>query len=123
MKKIILYTIITSFAFIIINCSSKKKVTETSAVLETPQAPKKMQGFKETVLVVIKNSCSPCHIAGKGNKEAYDVLSNTKNRIDEIIKRVELMPDQRGFMPKNGTKLTSEAVAVLKQWKADGFPE
>jgi hypothetical protein len=70
-------------------------------------------------------NCSPCHIPAKGgNKKPYDNFANVKTDIDEIIRRIELEPSARGFMPfRKNAKLSDSTIAVFKQWKADGLLE
>jgi hypothetical protein len=44
--------------------------------------------------------------------------------IDEIIRRIELNPTDKGFMPfKKTAKLNDSTINVFKKWKADGMLE
>ena len=74
---------------------------------------------------VISDKCAPCHIPSKGgNKKAYDNYANVKADIDEIIRRIELNPGEKGFMPfKRVTKLAADTIAVFKKFKDDGALE
>ena len=41
-----------------------------------------------------------------------------------MIRRIELNPTDKGFMPFRKTeKLSDSTIAVFKQWKADGMLE
>jgi hypothetical protein len=70
------------------------------------------------------SKCAPCHIPPGGNKTPFNTYASVKANIDEIIKRIELNPTDRGFMPfKKTEKLDSATINVFKQWKADGMIE
>jgi len=81
--------------------------------------------YTSAVASVISDKCAPCHIPSKGgNKKAYDNYANVKADIDEIIRRVELNPGEKGFMPfRRATKLSADTIAVFKQFKDDGALE
>ena len=81
--------------------------------------------YENSLQTLIVGNCSPCHVPQKGGqKKSYDNYTNVKADIDEIIRRIELNPGERGFMPfKKTEKLGDSTVAVFKQWKADGMLE
>ena len=114
MKKIVFMGIITVAVFIFSNCSSAKKATT--------DAPKLT--YDADLKTVIMNNCTPCHIPSKGgNKKPFDVYANVKTDIDEMIRRIELNPTDKGFMPFKKTKLNDSTIAVFKKWRADGLIE
>lgn len=117
MKKLFLLLTLAGAVFVLANCGSSKKAAAT-----TPPPPPKMTyaGHMETLVMA---NCSPCHIPAKGgNKKAYDNYESVKGDIDEIIRRIELNPGERGFMPfKKQAKLSDSTIAVFKQWKSDGM--
>ncbi|MBC7946649.1 MAG: cytochrome c [Chitinophagaceae bacterium] len=115
MKNTLTVISIMTFAFLLYNCTGTKKATAAAPVLST---------WNSNVQTVIMANCSPCHIPVKGgNKKAYDNYANTKSDIDEIIRRIELNPTDRGFMPFKHPKLSDSTIAVFKQWKTDGLIE
>ena len=81
--------------------------------------------YTNNIQTLIVGNCSPCHIPEKGGrKKAYDNYANVKTDIDEIVRRMELNPNEKGFMPfKKETKLSDSTIAAFKQWKADGLME
>lgn len=115
MKKYCVLSGIAIAALVFANCNSARKATA---------APPKLT-YATNVSTIMMNYCSPCHIPAKGgNKKPYDNFANVKTDIDEIIRRVELNPTERGFMPfKKPAKLSDSTIAALKQWKADGLRE
>lgn len=117
-KWIILSTLVITIV-IFAACSFPKEIAKTAD--ET-------LGYKTTYVYNVEKiftfNCSPCHIPAKGgNKKPYDTYARVKADIDEIIRRVELAPSIRGFMPMHGSKLSSEDIGALKKWKADGLKE
>jgi mono/diheme cytochrome c family protein len=115
MKKYFVFASISVIALIFANCSSSKKVAKVVPKLN----------YETNMQAVVVANCSPCHIPAKGgNKRPYDNFANVKADIDEIIRRIELEPTARGFMPfKKNAKLSDSTIAVFKQWKADGLLE
>lgn len=96
-------------------CSSSKKAAK--------KVPKST--FATNLSPVIAANCSPCHIPAKGgNKKPYDNYANVQKDIDEMIRRIQLNPTDRGFMPfRKSAKLNDSTIAVFKKWKEDGMLE
>jgi hypothetical protein len=122
MKKIYVFAGMAVLALGLTYCSSSKKAAKKAA--ETAAAIPKTT-YTSAVSTVIAGNCSPCHIPSKGgNKKAYDNYANVKADIDDIIRRVELNPTDRGFMPfKKTEKLPADVIAVFKKFKEDGSLE
>jgi mono/diheme cytochrome c family protein len=116
MKKYFVLAVVCVTALIFANCGSSKKAT----AIVVPKL-----SYETNMQAVVVANCSPCHIPAKGgNKRSYDNFANVKADIDEIIRRIELEPSVRGFMPfKKNAKLSDSTIAVFKQWKADGLLE
>lgn len=80
--------------------------------------------YESDLSVVIMNNCSPCHIPSKGgNKKPYDNYANVRDDIDQMIRRINLTPGVRDFMPFKRAKLNDSTIAVFTKWKADGMLE
>lgn len=96
-------------------CSSSKKAANAVPKLT----------FATNLKTVIETNCTPCHIPSKGgNKKPFDVYANVQTDIDEMIRRIDLNPTDKGFMPfKKKEKLSDSTIAIFKQWKADGLLE
>lgn len=101
---------------IAVSCSQKNlpQKTESKTVPAT--------SYSGPVKELIMAKCSPCHVAG-GNKTPLDNYENTKRLADDIIRRVELNPGERGFMPMRKDKLGAAEIALLKKWKEEGLAE
>jgi uncharacterized membrane protein len=117
MKKFPVIASMIALAVVFYNCHSTKKAT--SSVPKVAAST-----YEVNVKSVIVANCSPCHIEGKGNKKPYDNFANVKADIDDIIRRIQLNPTDRGFMPfKKAAKLDDATIAVFTKWKADGTVE
>jgi len=122
MKKIYVFAGMAVLALGLTYCSSSKKAARKAA--ETAAAVPKTT-YTANVSTVIAGNCAPCHIPSKGgNKKPYDNYANVKADIDDIIRRIELNPTDRGFMPfKKTEKLPADVIAVFKKFKEDGALE
>ena len=113
MKKLLLVGSIVTLIFIFSNCSATKKATVAPA-----------STYETHIQTLVMNNCSTCHIPSKGgNKKAFDNYTNVKSDIDEIIRRIELNPGEKGYMPFKRAKLSDSTIHVFKQWKSDGMLE
>jgi hypothetical protein len=114
MKKLALLFVTAFTVFVLSNCESAKKTTATVPKLT----------YEANLQPVITTYCTPCHIPSRGgNKKPYDNYANVKTDIDEIIRRIELNPADKGFMPFKKPKLNDSTINVFKQWRADGALE
>ena len=117
MKKYLTLTALIIVALVLSYCGPSKKAMASAA-------PPKMS-FESNLKPVIEAQCSPCHIPSKGgNKLALDNFHNVHNNIDDIVRRIELNPGDKGFMPfRKAAKLSDSTIALFKQWKTDGMME
>ena len=115
MRKYTVVSLLVIVSIVFSYCSSSKKAAKETAKLS----------FENSVHSTIVGYCSPCHIPEKGGKKkAYDNYANVKADIDEIIRRLELNPSEKGFMPfKKTEKLSDSTIAIFKKWKEDGMLE
>ena len=115
MNKYFALAVIVAAIFLFSNCSSSKK----AMALAVPKL-----NYETNLQAIVISNCSPCHIPAKGgNKKPYDNFASVKTDIDEIIRRIELAPTERGFMPFKHDKLNDSTIAVFKQWRIDGLLE
>ncbi len=116
MKKFYVFAAIAILSIALTYCSSAKKAAKAAAASKAT--------YTSTMAPVVAASCAPCHIAGKGNKKPYDNYANVKTDIDEIIRRIDLNPGDKGFMPfRRATKLSADTIAMFKKFKEDGLLE
>lgn len=120
MKKIYVTLFVAAAAIAFTYCSS----TKTAATAESkPVAPKKIV-YQDNVAAIMETQCAPCHFPAKGgNKKPLDSYNGVSTQIDEVLRRIQLAPNERGFMPRQHAKLSDSTINVIKQWKADGLTE
>jgi uncharacterized membrane protein len=113
-KYFILLGVILS-VLVFANCNSTKKLAKA--------IPKST--YTTDLSLVIMDNCVPCHIPAKGGrKKSYDNYENVKTDIDEIIRRIELKPGEKDFMPfKKTSQLPDTTIAKFKKWRDDGLLE
>ncbi len=113
MKKLLLFTAFATTIFLFTHCRSTKAVTATKKLTYTAD-----------VQPIMAVKCTPCHFPDKGGKvEALNNYTSVKDHIDDIIRRIELNPGEKGYMPFKKPKLGDSTINVFKQWKADGMAE
>ena len=119
MKKIVF----VSFAvFTFIACTHKAistAATPAPAPAEKPKADANAM-YTSNIKTIFEAKCTPCHFPAQGgNKAALDNYTSASSQIDDILVRVQLKPDDRGYMPFREKKeaVTAAEVASLKEWK------
>ncbi|MBN8864180.1 MAG: hypothetical protein J0H92_12475 [Sphingobacteriales bacterium] len=116
MKRFLILLPLAAAGILLSQCGTSGKAKGTKAPA--------LSTYESNVQTVIMANCSPCHIPAKGgNKKPYDNFANVKSDIDEILRRIQLTPGTRGFMPMRGQKLSDSTIAVFKKWKEDGLAE
>ncbi len=113
MKKFYVSSLIVMMAMFLSYCHTAKKAAAAAPVT-----------YEASIQPIVMSSCAPCHVPSKGgNKEPLDVYANAKKDIDDIIRRVQLNPEERGFMPMRHPKLSDSTITVFKKWKESGLAE
>jgi len=113
MKKYSVLMAIAVSGLILSQCHSSKKAMKSVPKLT----------YTGNLMAVIEANCSPCHIPPKGNKKPYDNYANVSKDIDEMLRRIQLNPTDKGFMPFKKARLSDSTITIFKQWKADGMLE
>jgi hypothetical protein len=115
MKRYFVVTGLLATALVFYNCHSAKKAQAAAPAPTT---------YEASIKPLVMANCTPCHIPSKGgNKKAYDNYANAKADIDNMIRRIELNPTDKGFMPFKHPKLSDSTIAVFKQWRTEGLKE
>ncbi len=111
MKKLLLSCSIILSILILSNCRTVKQAAATAKTTYTAD-----------IQPLVTTNCSPCHIPAKGGKvKALDTYDAAKSEADDIIRRIELHPGEKGFMPFKRQRLSDSTIAVFKKWKEDGL--
>lgn len=115
MKKLYVSSLIVMMAVFLTYCHTAKKAATAAPAAVT---------YETSIAPIIANACAPCHFPAKGgNKEALDTYAGVSKEIDGILRRIQLNPDERGFMPMKHPKLSDSTIALIKQWKDSGLAE
>lgn len=94
MKKRLVLLLLPAFAILQFR-SPSKKASAPPVVKST---------FEQHVKPLVSTSCAPCHTTG--NKSKLLQFAVAKDEADDIIRRVNLTPADKGFMPFKHAKLS-----------------
>ena len=76
--------------------------------------------FVKHIQPLIRDKCAPCHVSGGDRSNKYDDYNTLNTLITGVIGRVIKDKNEPLFMPKNGEKLNTKEMALLRKWIADG---
>ncbi|MES2006181.1 MAG: hypothetical protein V4450_16810 [Bacteroidota bacterium] len=117
MRKLFVSSIVVAAVVVFSYCSSTKKATATAPVVAKTN-------YQANIMQVVQANCTPCHFPDKGGrKKPLDSYNAISAQIDEVLRRIQLEPTARGFMPDRKAKLADADINAFKQWKADGLQE
>lgn len=104
------------FTFGIAGCAVFQKSSDTAASSASVS-------YAEHIEPIMKAKCTPCHYPETGKADMLDTYESVRKHINGIIHRVQLDPTAYDYMPYNQKKpaVTAEEVALMQQWKAEGF--
>ena len=76
--------------------------------------------FSHCVMPIFTDQCISCHF--HNNPYAIMPLTNFTEIQDKIINGtiIESINREIGFMPKNGERLSSDKISIIKKWKENG---
>lgn len=113
MRKLMLFVVFAGAVTVLTKCKTAKQSTS-----------KKKLSYAADVAPIMTTKCTPCHIPDKGGRmEALNSYTAVKGHIDDIIRRIELNPGEKGYMPMKKPKLSDSTINVFRQWKAEGMAE
>lgn len=113
MKKMFLFLSLTIVVFAMQFCTGSKKA-QTAMPSTT---------YVTHVQPIIASNCTPCHFPPKGRATALDNYAAVKDEIDDIIRRIQLNPGEKGFMPAKHPKLADSTIQVFIRWKESGLAQ
>jgi hypothetical protein len=113
MKKVSIPALLLATAVIFQFCNSTKKTQKT---IVAPEAT-----YTANVQNIVATNCSPCHIGQGARLKRLDSYDSVKSNIDDIIRRIQLNPADKGFMPAKHPKLPDSTIQVFVNWKNSGL--
>jgi hypothetical protein len=113
MKKVLIPVMFFATVVIFEFCSSSKK-----AQVSVPKTT-----YASNVQSIVSTNCSPCHVGAGARSKKLDSYDAVKTNIDEIIRRIQLNPTDKGFMPMRHPKLPDSTIQVFVKWRNDGLPQ
>ncbi len=121
MKKL-LFISTSALIIIAISCAKKTVPAKTNETVTT--VPKETVTYAANIKTLIQTKCTPCHIPANGGfKTPFDNYEAAKKYIDDMIRRIQLNPTDKDYMPFKFPKLSDTDVAVFKKWKEEGLAE
>jgi len=93
------------------------------AVFQSKPAQNASVTYTQHIEPIIKAKCTPCHYPETGKADMLNTYDLVRSHIGGIIYRVQLDPENKRYMPYKQKKeaLTADEIALLQQWKAEGF--
>ena len=113
MKKVLLPALLLTTIVVFEFCHSAKKVSKTVTAPETTYAG--------NIQNIVATNCSPCHIGAGARIKRLDSYDAVKSNIDDIIRRIQLNPTDKDFMPAKHPKLPDSTIQVFVNWKNSGL--
>lgn len=94
-------------------CTSSRKSAKANAAAVT---------YEKNIQPIIAANCAPCHFPSKGGKKPpLEGYTDVTYNIDEILRRIELHPGEKGFMPAKKARLSDSTINLFKEWKSGGL--
>lgn len=81
--------------------------------------------YQQNIRPIFEAHCLSCHGNRESKKRQLHTYETVKEKIDDILYRVQLEPSNRKFMPykMRQAPLTRVQIAVLQAWKDGGMVE
>ena len=98
---------------LIMSCSGSKKAQKKAPAVT----------YTNHVQNLVSASCSPCHVGAGAKQKKLDTYDAAKTNIDDMIRRIQLNPTDKGFMPFKHPKLSDSTIQAFVDWRAAGTPQ
>lgn len=117
MKKLTVSFLLMAAVTVFTYCGSSKQAS-------TSAKAKPVINYQANIMALVQANCTPCHFPEKGGrKKPLDSYAAVSSQIEEVLRRIQLTPGQKGFMPDRKPKLADSTIQSIMQWKTDGLME
>ena len=113
MKKVLIPVLFLATIVVFEFCSGSKKAQKAAPTVT----------YTNHVESVVASACSPCHVGTGAKQKKLDTYAAVKDNLNDIVRRIQLNPADKGFMPFRHPKLPDSTIQVFVQWKNAGMPE
>lgn len=113
MKKAFLFVLFFTTVVVFEFCSSSKKAQKSVATSSTT--------YDAKIQNIVATNCSPCHVGDGAKQKRLDNYDAVKGHINDIIRRIQLNPGDKGFMPMRHPKLPDSTIQVFVNWRNEGM--
>ena len=113
MKKVLVPVLFLATIVVFEFCSGHKKAQKS-----VPSVT-----YTNNVQNLVATSCSPCHVGAGAKQKKLDSYDAAKANIDDILRRIQLNPTDKGFMPFKHSKLSDSTIQVFVNWRSAGTPQ
>ena len=113
MKKALILVLFFATVVVFEFCSGSKKAQKSVPSIT----------YANHVQSTIAGNCSPCHVGANARSGHLDSYDAAKSHIDEIVRRIQLNPTDKGIMPFKHEKVPDSTITVFVDWKAAGTPQ
>ena len=98
--------------FLFTYCSSSKKAAGSKQTIS----------YAQHIQPIVSVQCSPCHFPSRdGKKASLETYDDVSMQINDIIRRIELYPGTKGYMPMKKARLSDSTIGLFKTWKDEGM--
>ncbi len=101
-----------------LSCKSMEPVPEEDSLVTSSKIT-----FTKNIQPLIRDKCAPCYVSGGDRSNKYDDYNTLSTLVTGVIGRVIKEKTDPLFMPKNGVKLTTTELNLLRKWIDDGLLE
>jgi hypothetical protein len=114
-----------SLLFIITLGIATFSLSNTAPLLSNSDPELVLVTYQQHILPIFEVHCLSCHGERVSKKRQLHTYELAKEKIDDILFRVQLEPSNRKFMPykMRQAPLTRAQIAVLVTWKDEGMME
>jgi hypothetical protein len=117
MKKVVIPVLFLATIVVFEFCSGSKKAQKTA------QASAPSITYTNHVESIVASACSPCHVGAGAKQKKLDTYDAMKTNISDIVRRIQLNPADKGFMPFKHPKLPDSTIQVFVAWRDAGTPQ